>query len=75
MFRLGDMHKPAEIRSTRGKEWRFFEWFFQKILLEPCKENSLLMINLNVTRYRDINKRRTKIQNIFIDKSEKKYKC
>jgi len=40
MFRLGDMHKPAEIRNTRSKEWRFFECSSQKILLEPCVEKS-----------------------------------
>ncbi|PHG08784.1 hypothetical protein COI63_19360 [Bacillus toyonensis] len=34
--RLGDIPTPAEFHSTRAKEWRFFEWGSQKILLDPC---------------------------------------
>ncbi|KXI70556.1 UNVERIFIED_CONTAM: hypothetical protein ACS92_08670 [Bacillus cereus] len=34
--RLGDIPAPAEFHNTRAKEWRFFEWGSQKILLDPC---------------------------------------
>uniref|UniRef100_UPI001F57323C hypothetical protein n=1 Tax=Bacillus cereus group sp. BfR-BA-01424 TaxID=2920341 RepID=UPI001F57323C len=34
--RLGDMLTPAEFHNAIAKEWRFFEWFSQKILLDPC---------------------------------------
>ncbi|MDX7993349.1 hypothetical protein FE393_19200 [Xenorhabdus sp. psl] len=27
---------PAEFPKARAKEWRFFECFSQKILLDPC---------------------------------------
>ncbi|TKH23714.1 hypothetical protein FC697_10230 [Bacillus wiedmannii] len=33
---LGNIPTPAEFHNARVKEWRFFECFFQKILLDPC---------------------------------------
>ncbi|MCU5518610.1 hypothetical protein OCF62_29595, partial [Bacillus wiedmannii] len=34
--RLGDMLTPAEFHYAIAKEWRFFEWFSQKILPVHC---------------------------------------
>ncbi|MBG9516624.1 hypothetical protein ABE47_32355 [Bacillus thuringiensis] len=34
--RLGHITIPAEFHKARVKEWRFFEWGSQKILLDPC---------------------------------------
>jgi len=38
------MPAPAEFRKARGKGWRFFEWFSQKILPGPCLEKSLFWL-------------------------------
>lgn len=32
----------AKISESKGKGWRFFEWFSQKIRPGPCLEKSLL---------------------------------
>lgn len=39
--RLGDIPIPAEFRNAMEEWWRFFEWFFQKILPDHCIEKSL----------------------------------
>jgi hypothetical protein len=38
--RLGKMPAPPKFRKARRKGWRIFEWFFQKLLPEPCLEKS-----------------------------------
>ena len=37
---------PAEFHHAIAKEWRFFEWFSQKILLDYC------MVESHLNRYR-----------------------